>query len=148
MTVRPRILQRGPRRLAPADRSPGRRALDTLAGAIREGFAERGRGRALAAAARASATGAARCCCAARGCRGGGGYVVVFDDVTQLIAAQRATAWGEVARRLAHEIKNPLTPIQLSAERLQAKLADRLAPADARDARARAPRPSSTRWRR
>ena len=59
---------------------------------------------------------------------GGGGYVVIFDDVTQLIAAQRATAWGEVARRLAHEIKNPLTPIQLSAERLQAKLADRLAP--------------------
>jgi nitrogen fixation/metabolism regulation signal transduction histidine kinase len=59
---------------------------------------------------------------------GGGGCVVIFDDVTQLIAAQRAAAWGEVARRLAHEIKNPLTPIQLSAERLQAKLADRLAP--------------------
>src|SRR5690606_35820072 len=54
------------------------------------------------------------------------GYVVVFDDVTQLIAAQRATAWAEVARRLAHEIKNPLTPIQLSAERLQHKLADKL----------------------
>jgi nitrogen fixation/metabolism regulation signal transduction histidine kinase len=61
---------------------------------------------------------------------GGGGYVVIFDDVTQLIVAQRAAAWGEVARRLAHEIKNPLTPIQLSAERLQAKLADRLAPAE------------------
>ena len=61
----------------------------------------------------------------------GGGYVVVFDDITQLIAAQRATAWGEVARRLAHEIKNPLTPIQLSAERLQAKLSPRLAPEDA-----------------
>ncbi len=59
------------------------------------------------------------------------GYVVVFDDVTQLIAAQRATAWADVARRLAHEIKNPLTPIQLSAERLQHKLADKLAPADA-----------------
>lgn len=58
----------------------------------------------------------------------GGGYVVVFDDITQLIAAQRATAWGEVARRLAHEIKNPLTPIQLAAERLQAKLADSLPP--------------------
>jgi nitrogen fixation/metabolism regulation signal transduction histidine kinase len=57
---------------------------------------------------------------------GAGGYVVVFDDVTQLIAAQRATAWGEVARRLAHEIKNPLTPIQLAAERLQAKLSDKL----------------------
>ncbi|MBI2319026.1 MAG: HAMP domain-containing protein [Betaproteobacteria bacterium] len=61
----------------------------------------------------------------------GGGYVVVFDDITQLIAAQRATAWGEVARRLAHEIKNPLTPIQLSAERLQAKLAGRLCAEDA-----------------
>ncbi len=56
----------------------------------------------------------------------GGGYVLVFDDITHLIAAQRSLAWGEVARRLAHEIKNPLTPIQLSAERLQHKLADRL----------------------
>ncbi|MDR2637357.1 MAG: HAMP domain-containing protein [Zoogloeaceae bacterium] len=56
----------------------------------------------------------------------GGGHVVVFDDVTQLISAQRSAAWGEVARRLAHEIKNPLTPIQLSAERLQLKLVDRL----------------------
>jgi nitrogen fixation/metabolism regulation signal transduction histidine kinase len=63
---------------------------------------------------------------------GGGGYVVVFDDITQLIAAQRATAWGEVARRLAHEIKNPLTPIQLAAERLQAKLADKVSPDAAR----------------
>jgi len=60
----------------------------------------------------------------------GGGYIVVFDDVTKLVQAQRASAWGEVARRLAHEIKNPLTPIQLSAERLQAKLANKLAPAD------------------
>ncbi|MCL2636095.1 MAG: ATP-binding protein, partial [Betaproteobacteria bacterium] len=60
-----------------------------------------------------------------------GGDVVVFDDVTGLIAAQRSAAWGEVARRLAHEIKNPLTPIQLSAERLQLKLADRLDSADA-----------------
>ena len=57
---------------------------------------------------------------------GGGGYVVVFDDITQLISAQRSIAWGEVARRLAHEIKNPLMPIQLSAERLQMKLADQL----------------------
>ena len=57
---------------------------------------------------------------------GGGGYVVVFDDITHLIAAQRTAAWGEVARRLAHEIKNPLTPIQLSAERLQQKLAGKL----------------------
>jgi nitrogen fixation/metabolism regulation signal transduction histidine kinase len=62
---------------------------------------------------------------------GGGGHVLVFDDITQLVAAQRATAWGEVARRLAHEIKNPLTPIQLSAERLQAKLAGRLGEGDA-----------------
>ncbi len=61
----------------------------------------------------------------------GGGYVVVFDDVTELIAAQRATAWGEVARRLAHEIKNPLTPIQLAAERLEHKLVSRLQEADA-----------------
>ena len=49
----------------------------------------------------------------------GGGMVLVFDDVTTLIQAQRDAAWGEVARRLAHEIKNPLTPIQLSAERLR-----------------------------
>jgi len=61
----------------------------------------------------------------------GGGYVAVFDDVTQLIQAQRATAWAEVARRLAHEIKNPLTPIQLSAERLEMKLAERLPREDA-----------------
>ncbi|MBS1161707.1 MAG: multi-sensor signal transduction histidine kinase [Proteobacteria bacterium] len=61
----------------------------------------------------------------------GGGDVVVFDDVTRMIAAQRSAAWGEVARRLAHEIKNPLTPIQLSAERLQFKLADKLFNGDA-----------------
>lgn len=59
------------------------------------------------------------------------GYVVVFDDISDVISAQRSVAWGEVARRLAHEIKNPLTPIQLSAERLQMKLADKLAPNDA-----------------
>jgi nitrogen fixation/metabolism regulation signal transduction histidine kinase len=59
---------------------------------------------------------------------GGGGHVVVFDDITELISAQRMVAWGEVARRLAHEIKNPLTPIQLSAERMQMKLADKLPP--------------------
>lgn len=61
----------------------------------------------------------------------GGGHVVVFDDITQLVQAQRATAWAEVARRLAHEIKNPLTPIQLSAERLEMKLAERLPREDA-----------------
>ncbi len=59
------------------------------------------------------------------------GAVVVFDDVTDLIQAQKNAAWGEVARRLAHEIKNPLTPIQLSAERLQLKLASKLEAVDA-----------------
>ncbi|HZX28487.1 MAG TPA: ATP-binding protein [Telluria sp.] len=61
----------------------------------------------------------------------GSGYIVVFDDISDVISAQRSVAWGEVARRLAHEIKNPLTPIQLSAERLQMKLEGRLAPEDA-----------------
>ena len=59
------------------------------------------------------------------------GFVVVFDDVTTMAQAQRDAAWGEVARRLAHEIKNPLTPIQLSAERMQHKLADKLSLEDA-----------------
>lgn len=59
------------------------------------------------------------------------GFVAVFDDITRLIQAQRDAAWGEVARRLAHEIKNPLTPIQLSAERLEHKLADKLEKKDA-----------------
>ena len=54
------------------------------------------------------------------------GLVVVFDDVTHLLQAQRLAAWGEVAQRLAHEIKNPLTPIQLSAERMRHRLADKL----------------------
>ncbi|MBU3542483.1 HAMP domain-containing protein [Polynucleobacter sp. MWH-Loch1C5] len=55
-----------------------------------------------------------------------GQYILVFDDISDVVSAQRALAWGEVARRLAHEIKNPLTPIQLSAERLQQKLSDSL----------------------
>ncbi|MGP1609738.1 MAG: sensor histidine kinase, partial [Burkholderiales bacterium] len=59
------------------------------------------------------------------------GLIVVFDDVTQLLQAQRDAAWAEVARRLAHEIKNPLTPIQLSAERIQLKLEPKLSAADA-----------------
>lgn len=59
------------------------------------------------------------------------GYVVVFDDITDVISANRIVAWGEVARRLAHEIKNPLTPIQLSAERLLLKLEDKLSEPDA-----------------
>jgi nitrogen fixation/metabolism regulation signal transduction histidine kinase len=59
------------------------------------------------------------------------GYVIVFDDITGVISAQRAVAWAEVARRLAHEIKNPLTPIQLAAERMQRKLSDKLPGAEA-----------------
>jgi len=59
------------------------------------------------------------------------GYVVVFDDITALLQAQRDAAWGEVARRLAHEIKNPLTPIQLSAERMRRKYLDTMNPDDA-----------------
>ncbi len=55
-----------------------------------------------------------------------GARLMVFDDITELVSAQRVEAWSEVARRLAHEIKNPLTPIQLSAERLQFKLAPKL----------------------
>ena len=58
------------------------------------------------------------------------GYLVVCDDISELVSAQRSAAWGEVAQRLAHEIKNPLTPIQLSAERLQMKLEGKLSPAD------------------
>lgn len=58
------------------------------------------------------------------------GFVLVLDDITGLIQAQRNAAWGEVARRLAHEIKNPLTPIQLSAERLQHKLTGKLPAAE------------------
>ncbi|OIQ43933.1 MAG: PAS domain-containing sensor histidine kinase [Roseobacter sp. MedPE-SW] len=54
------------------------------------------------------------------------GYVVAFDDVTDLVSAQRMAAWGDVARRIAHEIKNPLTPIQLSAERIKRKFAPML----------------------
>ena len=55
-----------------------------------------------------------------------GEWLLVFDDISEIVSAQRAQAWGEVARRLAHEIKNPLTPIQLSAERLAMKLEGKL----------------------
>lgn len=61
----------------------------------------------------------------------GGGTVLVFDDITLLVRAQKEAAWGEVAKRLAHEIRNPLTPIQLSAERLAWKLQDKLGEQDA-----------------
>jgi nitrogen fixation/metabolism regulation signal transduction histidine kinase len=59
------------------------------------------------------------------------GYVIVFDDITTLLQAQRDAAWGEVARRLAHEIKNPLTPIQLSAERMRRRFLANMGPQDA-----------------
>ncbi|MBT6184490.1 MAG: GHKL domain-containing protein [Betaproteobacteria bacterium] len=59
------------------------------------------------------------------------GFIVVFDDVTNLLDAQRSALWGEVAQRLAHEIKNPLTPIQLSAERLTHRLSSKLEEDDA-----------------
>ncbi|MEK7323281.1 MAG: ATP-binding protein [Pseudomonadota bacterium] len=61
----------------------------------------------------------------------GAGTVIVFDDITELVQAQRNAAWGEMARRLAHEIKNPLTPIRLSAERLRHKYLKGMPPADA-----------------
>jgi len=60
----------------------------------------------------------------------GKAWLLVFDDISEIVSAQRAQAWGEVARRLAHEIKNPLTPIQLSAERLEKKLAGKVEPAE------------------
>jgi nitrogen fixation/metabolism regulation signal transduction histidine kinase len=60
----------------------------------------------------------------------GSARLLVFDDITEVVSAQRSVAWAEVARRLAHEIKNPLTPIQLSAERLQHKLEAKLAGTD------------------
>lgn len=62
---------------------------------------------------------------------GVGGYVVTFDDVTPLVAAQRKAAWSDVARRISHEIKNPLTPIQLSAERLKRRYLPQIARIDA-----------------
>jgi two-component system nitrogen regulation sensor histidine kinase NtrY len=59
--------------------------------------------------------------------------VVAFDDVTDLVSAQRMAAWGDVARRIAHEIKNPLTPIRLSAERIKRKFGRKLVTEDAAD---------------
>ena len=97
-----------------------RRSQRRSATAFRSGAARR-----MGAAGRARTRRTARrcCCCAARACRRAPrpAYVVVFDDITHLLQAQRDAAWAEVARRLAHEIKNPLTPIQLSAERLRAE---------------------------
>jgi nitrogen fixation/metabolism regulation signal transduction histidine kinase len=72
-----------------------------------------------------------RCACAPLAdAAGEPGYVLVFDDITSLLHAQRSAAWGEVARRLAHEIRNPLTPIQLAAERLRRRLQGKLAAED------------------
>ena len=73
------------------------------------------------------------CACTALpgGGEGPGGFVIVFDDITTLVQAQRDAAWGEVARRLAHEIKNPLTPIQLSAERMRRRFLESMNPQDA-----------------
>jgi nitrogen fixation/metabolism regulation signal transduction histidine kinase len=104
--------------------------LDAFAGRMRERFIEHGaRGWQADLALKDGKTVHARG--ASLPLATGGGYVAVFDDITQLIQAQRATAWAEVARRLAHEIKNPLTPIQLSAERLELKLGERLPREDA-----------------
>jgi two-component system nitrogen regulation sensor histidine kinase NtrY len=64
---------------------------------------------------------------------GAAGFVIVLDDVTQILKVQRMAAWREVARRIAHEIKNPLTPIQLSAQRLRRKLESRLPDAESRE---------------
>ena len=69
--------------------------------------------------------------CSAASLAGGEGDVIVFDDVTEFIQAQRNAAWSEVARRLAHEIKNPLTPIQLAAERLRDKYLHKVQSVDA-----------------
>jgi len=71
--------------------------------------------------------------------------LLVFDDISEIVSAERTQAWGEVARRLAHEIKNPLTPIQLSAERLQRKLEGKLAEGDAAIL-GKSCAPSWTRW--
>ena len=71
--------------------------------------------------------------------------LLVFDDISEIVSAQRAQAWGEVARRLAHEIKNPLTPIQLSAERLEMKLAGKVGEAEQAIARRSRCTPSWTR---
>ena len=68
-----------------------------------------------------------------------GGYVVTFDDITELLAAQRKAAWAEIARRIAHEIKNPLTPIRLSAERLRRNTCRRSRTARRRSPTARIP---------
>jgi two-component system nitrogen regulation sensor histidine kinase NtrY len=72
------------------------------------------------------------------------GSVLTFDDVTELVSAQRTSAWADVAQRIAHEIKNPLTPIQLSAERLRRKYSNAIT--DDREPSTAAPTPSSARW--
>ena len=104
------------------DLTAGNERLGQFVAALVVRFGRRSRGVARAARARrrlGPAHAHVRLHAAAR-CRArDSGYVIVFDDITTLLQAQRDAAWGEVARRLAHEIKNPLTPIQLSAERMR-----------------------------
>lgn len=108
--------------------------LDSFCQAIKEAFAQAGNGEWQRQIERMSKNGTQ--ILLMRGTRlpqvADAGYVVVFDDISHLLQAERQAAWGEVARRLAHEIKNPLTPIQLSAERLQYKLSGKLDEMDAK----------------
>ena len=127
-----------PRRAGPARRgrsagSAGRPIDDVLPGV--GGAARRGRPASRRAGRARSSPGprqapAHRCWCALAPQRDDGrtlGYVVTFDDITALLSAQRQAAWAEVARRIAHEVKNPLTPIRLSAERLERKYLPQIA---------------------
>ena len=71
-------------------------------------------------------------------------YIITLDDITDLVSAQRTSAWGDVARRIAHEIKNPLTPIQLSAERIRRKFGKTITEKTSRSSSS-APTPSCAR---
>ena len=102
-------------------------SLQPLVDSMIEGFQQgNGEGRAEITLYRGSGRQVLLCRYSSLGAEGESavGHVLVFDDVTELVKAQRDAAWSEVARRLAHEIKNPLTPIQLSAERLRRKYLD------------------------
>lgn len=117
----PEIASRHPHLFILADRlEPHLQGADGLSGDWREEvFLSRAGGRRILMCSGAGLSGAEE---------PPGGHVIVFDDLTELVEAQRKAAWSEVARRLAHEIKNPLTPIQLSAERLRKKYLDDMAP--------------------
>ena len=124
--ARPRARRRSasrPRRCSAAGPAAARRAAATLAHQPGERHGRRRRSRSCATAARCTWRRPPRRC-TARAARAGG-RVLVLDDITPLIRAQKVAAWREVARRLAHEIKNPLTPIQLCAERLRRQFAAR-----------------------